>query len=125
MDVPETHANIRFRMHDGNDLGPILFEKTCTVQGIKERLVTELSKEGSTEGGKEPPKTVADLKLILSGQVLDNAKALTELKLPTSHPEALVTMHLVLRPPMPPKTPGEPAEDKVDSTSLRCRCVIS
>mmetsp|Transcript_2685 Transcript_2685/g.3058 ORF Transcript_2685/g.3058 Transcript_2685/m.3058 type:complete len:124 (-) Transcript_2685:729-1100(-) len=118
-----TSTNVRFRMHDGTDIGPILLEKTMSVQGIKEKLLADWVTDNSSEA-KPAPKTIGDMKLILSGQVLDNVKILGELKLPNVGSDSIVTMHLVIRLAVPPKSGGEAAETK-PGAAHRCRCIIS
>mmetsp|Transcript_21 Transcript_21/g.38 ORF Transcript_21/g.38 Transcript_21/m.38 type:complete len:119 (-) Transcript_21:835-1191(-) len=113
----DVFSTIRFRMQDGNDIGPMPVNVSLNINAVKEKLLQEWSKDPT----KEAPKAIADMKLILAGQVLENSKPLSELKMPTS-PDTVVTMHLVIRPPASPK-PRDKSHGEAGKVS-KCSCVI-
>ncbi|KAF2296790.1 hypothetical protein GH714_001979 [Hevea brasiliensis] len=54
------------------------------------------------------PNTLNDVKLINAGKILENNRTLAESRLPVSElPGGVITMHVVLRPPMPDKNSDE------------------
>lgn len=125
-------ANIRFRMQNGSDHGPKPYDCSLTILALKEKLIQEWPSEpeqGPKDSSAEPPKSAADLKLILSGQILDNAKTLSELKvgktLLENGSDSVVTMHLVVRLPNGPKSQGEGVKQEADKRMTRCSCVIA
>ncbi|WMV27078.1 hypothetical protein MTR67_020463 [Solanum verrucosum] len=60
------------------------------------------------------PKTINDVKLINAGRILENNKTLGESRLPVAEvPGGVITMHVVVRPPM-----NEKARDKLQDDSL-------
>lgn len=53
------------------------------------------------------PKSINDIKLINAGRILENNKTLAESRLPLSEvPGGVITMHVVVRPPIPDKNSG-------------------
>lgn len=108
--------SVRFRMHDGVDLGPWKYKTTASVLQLKEHAVTKWPED------KEAPQP-ADIKLILAGKILDNNKLLSDVNVPYAPVDGLLTVHLVVRPPASPKVAGEavgPAEKKFS----KCGCTI-
>mmetsp|Transcript_14643 Transcript_14643/g.31380 ORF Transcript_14643/g.31380 Transcript_14643/m.31380 type:complete len:120 (+) Transcript_14643:432-791(+) len=118
MAATDTCASIRFRMQDGNDIGPMPVNIALSVLAVKEKLIQEWSKDPTKEG----PKSTADMKLILAGQVLNNTRLLSDLRMPTT-PDTVVTMHLVIRPPAAAKSRGENSQGEVEKVS-KCSCLI-
>lgn len=55
------------------------------------------------------PRTVNDLKLINAGMVLENNRTLAESRLPLDLPGGVITMHVVVRPPLSDKNNGNSA----------------
>mmetsp|Transcript_34113 Transcript_34113/g.65170 ORF Transcript_34113/g.65170 Transcript_34113/m.65170 type:complete len:125 (-) Transcript_34113:516-890(-) len=121
-------TSIRFRMQNGNDFGPKQFETSLTIQAIKDRLIAEWPKDTAPSPGDsaapDNPKSAADLKLILAGQILDNSKTLSDLKIAGGSDE-VVTMHLIVRMPNGPKSQGEGGSRELDKVASRCACVIA
>jgi len=110
-------------MQDGNDIGPLTLENSLSVLAVKEKLVSDWPKElTKAEPGKEAPTSANDLKLILSGQVLENTKTLSELKMPVT-PDSVVTMHLVVRIPLAPQKAGDPGSKEAEKVT-KCTCTI-
>lgn len=53
------------------------------------------------------PKSFNDIKLINAGRILENNRTLAESRLPLSEvPGGVITMHVVVRPPVPDKNSG-------------------
>lgn len=53
------------------------------------------------------PKTINDVKLINAGRILENNKTLAESRLPVAEVAgAVITMHVVVRPPLSEKNSG-------------------
>lgn len=112
-------ANIRFRLNTGIDCGPMEFDvATTTILMVKERLAAEWPE--AAEG--DAPSGPGDLKLILSGQILDNGKTLADIKLGG---DAVVTMHLVVRMPQTVKSSADNAAGEVEKVGARCNCIIA
>lgn len=54
------------------------------------------------------PKTINDVKLINAGKILENNKTLAESRSHVSEiPGGVITMHIVMRPPMADKKSGK------------------
>lgn len=58
--------------------------------------------------GKEfAPKTINDVKLINAGKILENNYTIAESRVPVGElPGGVITMHVVVRPPVPDKNSG-------------------
>mmetsp|Transcript_25017 Transcript_25017/g.40153 ORF Transcript_25017/g.40153 Transcript_25017/m.40153 type:complete len:116 (+) Transcript_25017:276-623(+) len=108
-------ANLRFRMPEGVDIGPIKFSVSTTVQAVKEMVIAEWPKDFP----RPAPADTAEVRLILNGKVLENGKTLMECRTPTG---MLVTCHLLIRPKPEPSKPG--AESKTDGTPSGCGCSV-
>lgn len=52
------------------------------------------------------PRTINDLKLINAGKILENNRTLAESRLPVDLPGGVITMHVVVRPPLSEKNTG-------------------
>lgn len=53
------------------------------------------------------PRTINDLKLINAGKILENNRTLADSRLPVGElPGGLITMHVVVRPPIADKKNG-------------------
>jgi len=81
------------------------FPPSTTVADAKNKLIA------SWPEGREPIKSIDELKMIYAGKLLDNAKSFAELKIPTV---TQVIMHLQPTPPSakvqvapPPPKPAE------------------
>lgn len=113
---------LRFR-HTAGDLGPYTFQETATIQEIKEKLVAEWPKEGAF--AKEAPVTSADVKLILGGKYVDNAKTLKEYTKDMGEikPDTVVTFHAVIRLTNAPKQTGASQAEKEPPKG--CGCILS
>jgi hypothetical protein len=114
---------IRFR-HTLGDIGPFQFESTSSVQSVKEELFSRWPAEGPLS--KESPTSAADLRILCSGQFLDNAKALKDLHKMMGNPEAqtVVTMHVLVRPPQLGKAAEKAEAESAKPAKSGCGCTI-
>lgn len=124
-DATET-IQIRFRSTNG-DVGPFTFTEEQTIQECKDKLFAEWPKEGALS--KEPPSSSNDIKLILSGKFVENAKHLKEYRKEMGEIKAdtVVTMHIVVRPTtsLVKQSNGAAASDTQDQSQKGCSCTIS
>lgn len=110
---------IKFRLHDGSDIGPKMYSATTSVATLKESLLAEWPKEK-----ENVPKTVNDVKLINGGKILENNKTLEECKSPLcAFSEGVTTMHVIIRPPSEKRTGTEKKMANAQK-GHRCGCVI-
>ncbi|ONK60311.1 uncharacterized protein A4U43_C08F16810 [Asparagus officinalis] len=114
----QEQLEIKFRLHDGSDIGPKMYPSATSVATLKESILAEWPKEK-----ENAPKTVDDLKLINGGKILENSKTLGECKSPLCDFSAgITTMHVVLRPP----EKGNGNDKKAQNTPKenKCGCTI-
>ncbi|XP_021648117.2 membrane-anchored ubiquitin-fold protein 3 isoform X2 [Hevea brasiliensis] len=112
----EDIIELKFRLADGTDIGPNKYSPATTVATLKEKIIAQWPKENG-------PKTVNDVKLINAGKILENNWTLAESRMPVGElPGGVITMHVVLRPPMPDKNREKPQKDSTKKT--RCSCSI-
>ncbi|XP_042057022.1 membrane-anchored ubiquitin-fold protein 3-like [Salvia hispanica] len=111
-------VELKFRLSDGSDIGPSKYNSSATVTSLKEKIIALWPKD--SENG---PKSVSDIKLINAGRILENNRTLAESRLPLSEvPGGVITMHVVVRPPLPDKN-----SDKLQENSQKkggCLCTI-
>ncbi|XP_021600885.1 membrane-anchored ubiquitin-fold protein 6 isoform X2 [Manihot esculenta] len=108
----EDFIELKFRLADGTDIGPSKYSPTTTVANLKEKIIAQWPKDK-----ENVPKTINDVKLINAGKILENNRTLAESRLPVSElPGGVITMHVVLRPPIPDKKSGMVMEKQVAST---------
>ncbi|KAI7739651.1 hypothetical protein M8C21_010778, partial [Ambrosia artemisiifolia] len=108
----------RLGLADGSDIGPNRYSPNTTVGSLKEMLLSQLPKD--EENG---PKTINDMKLINAGKILENHKTLAESRSPVSEvPGGVITMLVVVRPPMPDK--NNDALHDGSSKQSSCPCAI-
>ncbi|XP_009789083.1 membrane-anchored ubiquitin-fold protein 3-like [Nicotiana tabacum] len=109
---------IKFRLADGSDIGPNKYMPNTRVDTLKEKIIAQWPKDKDYG-----PKTINDVKLINAGRILENNKTLGESRLPVAEvPGGVITMHVVVRPPM-----NEKSSDKLQDDSLKkggCGCTI-
>ncbi|GER31366.1 60S ribosomal protein L7a [Striga asiatica] len=90
----EDFVEVKFRLHDGSDMGPFRYSPTSTVAILKERVVSEWPKDQ-----RIAPRSAGDVKLISAGKVLENNRTLAQCKMPFDElPNGVVTMHAVVQP---------------------------
>ncbi|KAF5807721.1 putative Ubiquitin-like domain-containing protein [Helianthus annuus] len=109
---------VKFRLADGTDIGPSKYSCITTVGSLKEKIISQWPKD--KENG---PKTINDVKLINAGKILENNKTLAESRSPVSEiPGGVITMLVVLRPPMADKN-SEKSQERSARKSA-CSCAI-
>ncbi|XP_024027667.1 membrane-anchored ubiquitin-fold protein 6 [Morus notabilis] len=109
---------VKFRLSDGTDIGPSKYSPTASVASLKEKILSQWPKD------KEIcPRTINDLKLINAGKILENNRTLAESRLPVELPGAVITMHVVVRPPLSDKNADKVQNDSPKSMN-RCSCSI-
>ncbi|KAJ6846822.1 membrane-anchored ubiquitin-fold protein 1-like [Iris pallida] len=116
----QEQLEIKFRLHDGSDIGPKKYPAATTIATLKESILAEWPK-GRSEN-ENAPRTVNDVKLINAGKILENNKTLDECKSPICDLSGgVTTMHVVVRAPT-----SERGIEKKPSTKVeqRCGCVI-
>lgn len=107
-------VELKFRLIDGSDIGPLKFGPAVTVQSIKESILSQWPPDKT-----QAPKSVSDMKLINGGKVLENNRTLAESRVPIGEvPGGVITMHVVVR-----LSTGERPNEKQDSSDMpRSRC---
>lgn len=114
----EELIEVKFRLADGNDIGPSKYSSVTTVGSLKEKIISQWPKEK-----ENAPKTINDVKLINAGKILENNKTLAESRsLVSEIPGGVITMHVVLRPPIADKK-SEKLQDGSPKKSS-CSCTI-
>ncbi|URE10277.1 Membrane-anchored ubiquitin-fold protein [Musa troglodytarum] len=109
---------LKFRMFDGTDIGPNKYDPSTTVASLKEAILARWP-----QGTEIAPKTINDVKLINAGKILENNWTITESRAPVCElPGGVITMHVVVRPPMLDKN-NERLLTK-DRKTNRCACTI-
>ncbi|URE13831.1 Membrane-anchored ubiquitin-fold protein [Musa troglodytarum] len=90
----EDLLELRFRLYDGSDIGPIRYSSSSTVAMLKERIVSEWPRDKQII-----PKMANDVKLISAGKILENSRTISQCK-PTfgELPGGIITMHVVVQP---------------------------
>ncbi|GBG67675.1 hypothetical protein CBR_g805 [Chara braunii] len=111
---------LKFRLIDGTDIGPLKFAPTATVAQMKESIIQAWPTD--KEGG---PTAIQDMKLINGGKILENNLTLAESRVPLGEAGAgiAITMHLVVRQPTNDKSQEKPYA-KVPKDDKCGRCVI-
>ncbi|KAF8390695.1 hypothetical protein HHK36_025222 [Tetracentron sinense] len=90
----EDLVELKFRLYDGSDIGPIRYSSAYTVAMLKERIVAEWPRDK-----KIVPKTANDVKLISGGKILENNKTVGQCRIPFGDlPGGVITMHVVVQP---------------------------
>ncbi|KAJ3671835.1 hypothetical protein LUZ60_007914 [Juncus effusus] len=116
----EEFVELKFRLYDGSDIGPIRYAASATIAMVKDRILSEWPKDK-----KIIPRVANDVKLISSGKILENNKKLSECR-PTfgaDPPAGLLTMHVVVQP-SPSKSKSEKKMvDDMKKTPV-CSCTI-
>ncbi|KAG0574408.1 hypothetical protein KC19_VG260500 [Ceratodon purpureus] len=114
----EESVELKFRLHDGTDIGPNKYALATTVANIKESVLNHWLKEK-----QNGPKSINDLKLIYAGKILENYKTLADSRVLLGEiPGCVITMHVVIRPP----TNDKASEKQQSETpkSQTCCCTI-
>ncbi|KAK6940923.1 UBL3-like, ubiquitin domain [Dillenia turbinata] len=94
---------LKFRIFDGTDIAHSTYAASTTVSNLKQRLVAEWPQDKTII-----PKSVNDMKIIHAGKLLENSKTLAESQLLFGHfPGEVITMHVVVQPPVTKKKTGQ------------------
>ncbi|XP_071737737.1 membrane-anchored ubiquitin-fold protein 3-like [Rutidosis leptorrhynchoides] len=113
----EELIEVKFRLADGSDIGPNRYSPTTTVGSLKQMIISQLPQD------EDGPKTINDVKLINAGKILENDKTLAESRSRVSEvPGGIITMLVVVRPPMPDKNNERFQDDSTKQSS--CPCAI-
>ncbi|XP_076939352.1 membrane-anchored ubiquitin-fold protein 2-like [Bidens hawaiensis] len=107
---------IKFRLIDGSDIGPLSFPAAATGFMLKECIISEWPKDKANA-----PKTSKDLKIISAGKILENHKTVGECRSALCDvPGGITTMHVVV------SQPAQEKEKKVTDNlkQKKCGCVI-
>ncbi|CAL9058867.1 unnamed protein product [Musa banksii] len=116
----EDLIELKFRLYDGTDIGPIRYSASSTVAMLKERIISEWPRGRSSlsrstkclvcltqsssvlafsADKKIIPKVANDVKLISAGKVLENNTTIAQCRSPFGElPSGVVTMHVVVQP---------------------------
>ncbi|XP_008791108.1 membrane-anchored ubiquitin-fold protein 3 [Phoenix dactylifera] len=114
----EDLVELKFRLYDGSDIGPIRYSSSSTVAMLKERIISEWPRDK-----KIIPKVANDVKLISAGKILENNKTIAQCKPPFGElPGGGITMHVVVQP----SSAKTKTEKKVDDLPKKttCSCTI-
>ncbi|XP_065028939.1 membrane-anchored ubiquitin-fold protein 3 [Musa acuminata AAA Group] len=113
----EDLVELKFRLCDGSDIGPIRYSSSSTVAMLKERIISEWPRDK-----KIIPRVTNDVKLISGGKILENNKTIAQCRSPFGElPAGVITMHVVVQPSLTKiKT-----EKKVDEFPKKTTCSCS
>ncbi|KAK1309519.1 Membrane-anchored ubiquitin-fold protein 3 [Acorus calamus] len=114
----EDLIEVKFRLFDGTDIGPNKYDPSTTIGSLKEIIVARWPQD--RENG---PKTIHDVKLINAGKILENNRTLGESRVPVAElPGGVITMHVVVRPPLSDKNNDKLPDNKPKKS--RCACSV-
>ncbi|KAG2709230.1 hypothetical protein I3760_05G228600 [Carya illinoinensis] len=112
----EDLIEVKFRLADGTDIGPSKYSPATSVASLKGKILTQWPKD--KENG---PRTVNDVKLINAGKILENNRTLAESRLPVGElSESVITMHVVVRPPLSDKSSEKLQDDSPKAACCSC-----
>ncbi|CAL9126180.1 unnamed protein product [Musa textilis] len=113
----EDLVELKLRLCDGSDIGPIRYSSASTVAMLKERIISEWPRDK-----KIIPGVANDVKLISGGKILENNKTIAQCRSPFGElPAGVITMHVVVQPSLTKiKT-----EKKVDEFPKKTTCSCS
>ncbi|KAM7501280.1 hypothetical protein LguiB_000184 [Lonicera macranthoides] len=98
----EEGMDLKFRIFNGTDIGCRTYPSSTSVAIIKQRLVAEWPQDKSAI-----PMSVADLKIIHAGKVLDDNNTLGGSRIQIGDlPGEVITMHVVVQPPVAKRKAG-------------------
>ncbi|CAL9118958.1 unnamed protein product [Musa textilis] len=90
----EDLIELKFRLFDGSDIGPIRYSSSSTVAMLKDRIISEWPRDK-----KIIPKVANDVKLISAGKILENNATVAQCASPFGElPAGVITMHVVVQP---------------------------
>lgn len=109
---------LKFRLYDGSDIGPIRYSSASTVAMLKERIVSDWPRDK-----KIIPKGANDVKLISAGKILENNKTIAQCRAPFGDlPGGIITMHVVVQPSITKSKTEKKIEELPKKTA--CSCTI-
>ncbi|KAJ7977502.1 Membrane-anchored ubiquitin-fold protein [Quillaja saponaria] len=112
----EDRIELKFRIYDGTDIAQSSYSSSMTVSTLKQRLVAEWP-----QGKTVIPKSVNDVKLIHAGKILENIKTLAESRITFGDaPGRVITMHVVLQPPVAKKKTEKNQEEMQKLNPCSC-----
>ncbi|XP_010241622.1 PREDICTED: membrane-anchored ubiquitin-fold protein 3-like [Nelumbo nucifera] len=114
----DERVELKFRIFDGTDISHSTYASSTTIATLKDRLVAEWPQDKTII-----PKSVNDVKLIYSGKVLENSKTLAESRILFGDlPGGVITMHVVVQPPLARKKTDKNQEEMPKQNM--CSCTI-
>ncbi|KAJ0988779.1 hypothetical protein J5N97_007135 [Dioscorea zingiberensis] len=113
----EDLVELKFRLYDGTDIGPIRCSSAFTVAMLKERIISEWPKDK-----KIVPKVVNDLKLISAGKILESNRTVAQCKPSFGELPGVITIHVVVQPSLA-KAKSEKKIDEMPK-KIACSCTI-
>ncbi|KAL5724425.1 Membrane-anchored ubiquitin-fold protein 3 [Ranunculus cassubicifolius] len=115
----EDLVELKFRLYDGTDIGPIRYSSSATVSMLKERIIADWPKDK-----KVIPKVSNDVKLISAGKILENNKTVGQCREPFGElPGGVITMHVVVQPSLTKMKTEKKVDDSPKNSSV-CSCSI-
>ncbi|XP_020255636.1 membrane-anchored ubiquitin-fold protein 3-like [Asparagus officinalis] len=109
---------LKFRLFDGTDIGPSKYDPSTSVGSLKQIILDQWP-----QGKEIAPKTINDVKLINGGRILENNRSIAESRVPVGElPGGVITMHVVVRPPVPDKNNEKQLANS--PKQQRCACTI-
>ncbi|CAA6667848.1 unnamed protein product [Spirodela intermedia] len=112
-------VELKFRLYDGTDIGPIRYPAASTVAMLKERILSEWPRDE-----KITPKAASDLRLISGGRILENHKTITQCQMPFGElPGGAMTMHVVVQPSVTSAKTEKRVKEQPRKASCSC-CIL-
>lgn len=112
----EDLVELKFRLFDGTDIGPIGYSSASTIAMLKERIVSEWPRDK-----KIIPKAANDVKLISAGKILEDNKTVAQCRPPFDELLGGVTiMHVVVQPSLPKAKSEKKIVEVPKKTSCSC-----
>lgn len=112
----EDRIELKFRIFDGTDIAHSTYVPSTTVATLKQHLFAAWPQDKTVV-----PKSVNDMKLIHAGKVLENSKTLAESRIFFGDlPGGVITMHVVVQPPLAKKKTEKTQEEMSKQNSCAC-----
>ncbi|XP_064960859.1 membrane-anchored ubiquitin-fold protein 4-like isoform X1 [Musa acuminata AAA Group] len=144
----EDLVELKFRLYDGSDIGPIRYSSSSTIAMLKERIISEWPRDAQLacachltslhaiaaskpeletiepyfyHDKKIVPKVANDVKLISAGKILENSKTIAQCRSPFGEPPADgITMHVVVQPSLTKAKTEKKVEELPKKTACSC-----
>ncbi|KAK4273169.1 hypothetical protein QN277_021622 [Acacia crassicarpa] len=114
----DEQVELKFRIFDATDIAHGTYSSSTTIGTLKQRVVAEWP-----QGKTISPKSAAEVKLIHAGKVLENSKTLADCRITLGDvPGGVITMHVVVQPPVTKNKTDNNQEDNQKMNS--CSCTI-